>query len=182
MRRIFQIAAVAIAVLNLTFGQVKVSASPKGDDAVAREPFTLKLRDKDHDYEKHFDERVPFVANNSVNLFAGEKFGINLKVSADASEVTYQPDAKKADVWFVFTQEKKLAGGVGMMLVVQNKLKSEIRMEGLMTVPRRDGVFKTGILPIGAGLSNFESWPHPIVELTLKNFRLSETAAGKSGK
>ena len=52
--------------------------------------------------------------------------------------------------------------GPGMMLTVQNKMKRDVSMEALMSLPGRKGVFKTSIVPIKAGLSDFESWPHPI--------------------
>jgi len=149
---------------------------------VFREPFTLKLRvDKDHYYEEHYDRRIPYVAENDVYLFAGEKFGVNLAAKSDnVVEVTYQPDFNKADVWLIFTQEKELLGGVGMMLTIRSKIKRELRLDALMTIPGKKEVYKTSILPIEAGLSDFESWPHPVVQLVLRNFRLSDEKTGKT--
>lgn len=149
------------------------------DTRVFRDPFTLRLRvDKSHYYEERYEKRVPYVSNNDVYLFMGENFGVNLIARSDgAADVTYQPDIKKADVWFNFTQPKEL--GAGMMLTVQNKLKQKLQVEGLMKVPGKEGIFKTSVLPIEAGLSDFESWPHPIVQLVLRNFRLSESQLGE---
>ena len=162
--------------------QEQPSANPKSDTLVFREPFTLKLRvDKDHYYEEHYDKRIPYVAENDVYLFAGENFGVNLSIKGDdVVEVTYQPDSKRADVWFSFKQAKELPGGVGMMLIIQNKLKRRLYMDALMTVPGKKDILKTSIVPIQAGLSDFEEWPHPIVQLVVRNVRLSEKAAGKS--
>ena len=164
------------------FCQEPALAAPNVDATVLREPFTVKLHvDKEHYYEEHYDKRIPYVAENDVYLFSGEKFGINLKVNSDnVVDVTYQPDGKKADVWFIFTQEKELAGGAGMMLTIQNKLERELRMDALMTVPGKKEIYKTSIVPIEAGLSDFESWPHPIIQLVLKNFRLSDARAEKT--
>ena len=162
--------------------QEQPPASPKQDTPVFREPFTLKLRvDKDHYYEEHYDKRIPYIAEKDVYLFSGENFGVNLGIKGDdVVEVAYQPNIKKADVWFSFKQEKDLLGGIGMMLVIQNKLKRQLHMDALMTVPGKKEIYKTSILPIDAGLSDYESWPHPIVQLVLRNFRLSEEHAGKS--
>jgi hypothetical protein len=150
---------------------------------VFREPFTLKLRvDKDHYYEEHYERLVPYVAQNDVYLFSGEQFGVNVSVQSDEIvDVTYQPDVKKADVEFKFSQEQKISESA-MMLVIQNKLKRKLYMDGLMTIPGKKGVYKTSILPIEAGLSDYESWPHPVVQLVLRNLRLSEKPAEKSAK
>jgi len=162
--------------------QERPSPDPKLDGLVFRDPFTLKLRvDKDHYYEEHYDKRIPYVADNDVYFFAGENFGVNLNIKDDdVVGVTYQPDSKKADVWFSFKQAKELPGGIGMMLIIQNKLKHRLYMDALMTVPDKKGIYKTSILPIEAGLSDFESWPHPIVQLVVRNIRFSAKTAEKS--
>lgn len=158
-------------------------SSPPPDARVFREPFTLKLRvDKGHYYEEHYDKRTPYVSGNDVYIFSGETFGINLNVNGnDVAGVVYQPDAKKADVWFIFSQPKELAPS-GTMLVIRNNLKRELRMEAVMTVPGKQGIYKTSIVPIGHGLSDYESWSHPIVQLVLRNFRLSDKETVKPAK
>lgn len=174
-----------IATLSiLLVGQDQQSSAPPTSDAlVFREPFTLKLRvDKDHYYEEHYDKRIPYVSDNDVYLFSGEQFGINLNLKGDdVAGVVYQPDAKKADVWFVFSQPKDL-GPAGTMLTIRNNLKRELRMEAVMTVPGKQGIYKTSIVPIGPGLSDYESWSHPIVQLVLRTFRLSDKETVKPSK
>ena len=143
---------------------------------VFRDPFTLRLRiDRDHFYEEHFD-KTPYVAENDVYLFSGDKFGINVIITNnEISRVTYQPDAAKADVEFRFTQEK-IGGRETMLLVIQNKLKRMLFLDALMTVPQDKGIHKTSIVPVEPGLPDYESWPHPIVQLVLRNLRFSEKA------
>ncbi len=159
---------------------VPPSAIPSQDSRVFREPFTLHVRvDKSHYYEERYEKPIPYVSDNDVYLFVGESFGVSLNTRSDgAADVTYQPDIKKADVWFSFEQPKKLEP-VMTMLTIQNRLKQRLQVDGLMTVPGKQGILKTSILPIEAGLSDFESWPHPIVQLVLRNFRLSESQIGK---
>ena len=60
-----------------------------------------------------------------------------------------------------------------MLLVIRNRLKRSVSLDALMTVPGDNGVHETSVLPVGPGRSNTESWPHPIVQLMLRNFRLS---------
>jgi len=148
-----------------------------------REPFTLKLRvDKDHYYEQHFD-KVPYVAEDDVYVFLGDHFGVNLTDNkGEFLTVTYQPDSARADVQFGFTQEKAGNGMFMMLLTVQNKLDHRLSYEALMTVPKKEGMLKTNMLPIEPRLASFESWPHPIVQLVLRNFRFSDSPAKQKGE
>jgi hypothetical protein len=152
--------------------QVPTDGSPQA--TVFRDPFTLKLKlDNKHFYEEKFD-KIPYVAENDVYLFVGEDFGVKVTILNDEiSQVTYERDPAKADIAFKFTQElinKKLV----MMLVIQNRLNRQLFIDALMTLPNKKGAFKTSIVPIEKGLSDFEMWPHPIVQLVLRNFRFSE--------
>jgi hypothetical protein len=166
---------VALAVGTLVFAVcVPQSNGPNGTEPVFRAPVVLKLHvDNEHYFEETFD-RVPYVADNNVYLFAGESFGITVTIADDQmSRITYQRNPAKADVEFKFTQEKSRDGFM-MLLVIKNKLKRKLFLDALMTVPREKQIYKTTVLPIDPSLSSFESWPHPIVQLVLKNFRFSE--------
>ena len=183
MRLLFAAMMAASLCLMVSPAQTQEPGStgmPPQDPRVFREPFTLRVRvDKSHYYEEHYEKRIPYVSDNDVYLFTGENFGVNLTSKDDgAVEVSFQPDIKKADVWFSLAQPKEL-GGAAMMLTIQNRIKQRLQVDGLMTVPGKQGTFKTSILPIEAGLSDFESWPHPIVQLVVRNFRLSESQIGK---
>jgi hypothetical protein len=182
MRMVLSILVLA-TLSSLLIGQDQQPTAPIPDTRAFREPFTLKLRvDKDHYYEEHYEKRISYVSGDDVYLFSGENFGVNLSFKGDdVAEVVYQPDFKKADVWFIFSQPKELAPA-GMMLIIQNKLKRDLRMDALMTIPGKEGIYKTSIVPLGAGLSDYESWPHPIVQLVLRNFRVSDKDAGKPKK
>jgi hypothetical protein len=143
-----------------------------------REPFTLKLRvDKQHYYEQHFD-KVPYVAGSDVYLFVGDHFGVNFTdTKAEFLTVAYQPDSGKADILFAFTQETDGQGNPMMLLSVQNKLNRGFSYVAIMTVPTKKEIIKTHVLHVEARLSNFESWPHPIVKLVLRDFRFSDSPA-----
>lgn len=163
-------------LMILSYALLAQEQSPTAEAAPTfREPFTLKLRvDKQHYYEQHFD-KVPYVAGSDVYLFLDDHFGVNLTdTKAELLTVTYQPDSGKADVLLSFTQETDGKGNPFMMLSVQNKLQRGFSYDALMTVPTRKEILKTHVLPVEARLSNFESWPHPIVQLVLRNFRFSD--------
>lgn len=182
MRKGLQFAMLMTLCLS-NFCQAQESTAKPGGP-VLRSPFTLKLRvDKEHYYEERYDRRVPYVSENEVYLFLDDKFGVNLTIRNDRIVyMSYQPDVAKADVWFTFQQPKELQSSAGMMLTIQNRMKRGLSMEALMTVPDKKQVFKTSILPVEPGLSGFESWPHPIVQLVLGNLQLTPDAASQPKK
>ncbi len=174
MRSVHQVVvAIALCAASVPLLQAQTSA-PKAKAPLMREAFTRRLKiDKDHFSDIHYD-RQPYVAENEVYLFPGDKFGVNLVVkNGHVSEVLYQPDVKKADVVFGFEQPQELQNGLGMALTIDNKMKRGVSMEALMSVPEKKDVFKTSILPVKAGKSGLESWPHPISQLVLGNLQLT---------
>lgn len=165
-----------VAMVILVAGIASLSAQtskPKPKGPVMREPFNLRLKvDKVRYDEVHYDKQ-PYVLENEVYLFSGEKFGVNLGVKdGRVLEVRYQPDVKRADVVFGFEQPKELQDGLGMALTIDNKMKRGVSMEGLMTIPGKKDPLKTSILPVQAGKSGLESWPHPIWQLVIGNLQL----------
>jgi hypothetical protein len=172
---------IAMLVVSLSMfcasSQAQAPTDNTAPSPLFRGPFTLRLHiDKEHYYEEHFD-KIPYVEKNDVYLFAGESFGINLATSGDeVSRVTYQPDTSKADVELIFQQDKMKDDKAMMRLIIHNKLKRTLFLDALMTVPGSKEIHKTTIPPVPAGLSDYESWPHPIVQLVLRNFRFSKNA------
>lgn len=148
-----------------------------------RDAFTIRLKvDKDHYQEFHY-EKQPYVSENEVYLFSGDKFGVNLIVKEDrVTEIRYQPDATKADIVFGFEQPKELQGGLGMALTIDNKMKLAVGMEVMGSVPGKKDPFKDKIVPVAPGKSDLEWWPHPIAQLVLGNLRLATKAADEPKK
>jgi hypothetical protein len=147
----------------------------KTPDAVFREPFILKLHvDKEHFYEQKVG-KIPYVHGGAVYLFKGDEFGLALDIQNNAvRSVKYQKDVKKADVTLKFTQEVQPDGTAYMMLHIHNNTKHTLDLDALMTAPGHKEIAKTTILPVKPGLSGFETWPHPIVQLVLRNIRIAK--------
>jgi len=165
------LSALLLSAVTVTFAADDTVKKPV-KDTVFREPFTLKLHvDKEHFYEEKIG-KIPFVHDGDVYLFKGDEFGLTLDIQTNSIRtVKYQPDLKKADVTLKFTQEVQPDGSAMMMLHLHNNTKQTLEMDALMTVPDKKGIAKTSILPVQPGLSGFESWPHPIVQLVLRNIR-----------
>lgn len=150
-------------------------AKKPGDDPVFRKPFTLRLHiDRENLYEQEID-KVPYVHKDVVYLFKGDEFGLALDIKDNAIlSVQHQPDLKKADVTLKFTQDVKPDGTSMMLLHLHNNTRHTVSMDALMTLPGKKGVAKTTVLPLQPSLSGYESWPHPIVQLVLRNIQIAK--------
>jgi len=173
------------AVLGWAAEPIADQAKPiaEVEKLIFREPFTLKLHvDKEHYYEEKFDRKIPFVAHNNVYLFSRESFGLKLNITnGEISAVTYQEKKKDADIELTFKQEMQDNGDAMMMLKVKSNIKQVLFLDALTTVPGKKGTCKTSILPLQPGLTGFETWPHPIVQLVLTNLRFrKETPSNTS--
>lgn len=163
---------VALVVLMAGIALSAQRSKPEPKNAVMREPFTLHLKvDKQHYAEMQYG-RQPYVSENEVFLFSGDKFGVNFVVKDNSVvEVRYQPDVSKADIVFGFEQPKELQDGVGMALTIDNKTKRGVSMEAQGSVPGKKDLFRDTIRPVQAGKSSLEWWPHPISQLVLGNLQ-----------
>lgn len=173
VRSVLALAISTTLLLSVCFSQTK---SAREEERVFRAPFKLKLHIDDKRYYEQSFDRIPYVSGNDVYLFSGEAFGINVTAAEnEISRIAYEPDPAKADVELRFTQEKSENGWM-MMLVIRNKLKHRLYLDALMTIPGKEEILNTNVLPVEPNLSDFESWPHPIVQLVLREFRFSERA------
>jgi hypothetical protein len=183
MNRLSSLAlVVAFAVPMLAWPLPQAPANAAGEAQVFRDAFTLKLRLNSNDnYQKQFD-KVPYVDGGDVYLFVGEKFGVNVTVSGDEiTGLTYVPNWDQADVGFEFSEPVVKGGktpGATMTLIIHNKLKRQLFIDALMTLPQKDGINNTDIAPIRAGMGDFDMWQQPIVQLVLRNFRFAQQPSG----
>lgn len=164
-------AFLALAALTLAADDAKKPDA----DTVFREPFTLKLHfDKERYYEEKIG-KIPYVHRDMVYLFKDDEFGLTLDIQKNSIRgVRYQKDLKKADVTLKLIQVVNPDRTAMMMLTIHNNTKHKLNLDALMTVPTEKGIFKTSILPVAPGLSGIETWPHPIVQLVLRNIRVAK--------
>lgn len=167
--------AAVFAGMGLAWGQAPDEEKEDKPKVVYRDPFVLKFPvDVKHYYEERFG-KVPYVDKGVVYLFKGDDFGVTLDVvDGVVKNVRYQPDVMLADVTLRFTQEESADGTGMMMLEIHNNTKYTVRAQAQMRAPGTKESAPTGILPVGPGQSNFESWANPIVTLTLYRFSVEE--------
>lgn len=136
-----------------------------------RKRFTLKLRIGDSQYYEEPVDEVPFVAENVVYLFAGDSFGVSLMgTDSEAASVIYQPYSKWSDVDLSYMQEQKGDRYV-MVLSVWNRGNRAVCFDAFISGPGEKTLAETRSIAAGPHVSAVDSWPQPIVELVLKNFR-----------
>jgi len=163
----------AAALLATLAVSLCAQSEEKKDELVFREPFTLKVGiDKKHYTEQKFG-KIPYVdEKGNVYLFKGENFGVRFSVSGgEIAKISYEKDPKKADLSFEFAQNDERTDETSMMLIIKNNTDKTVYMNALMTIPGKKGILKTSILPVQPKLEqgNFENWPHPIIQLVLKD-------------
>jgi hypothetical protein len=174
MRRVL---CLAIAIVAAACARANADEPKSKDDGgtVFRKPFTLKLHvDKEHFYEQKI-EKVPYVHKGNVYLFQGDSFGLDVQIAeGKIQKIAYQADLSKAAVTLKFQQEVPEDGDAMMMLTIENRTKHKLFLDAVMVVPDRQKPLRTSILPVQPGLSGIETWPHPIIQLVLRNLRLTE--------
>jgi hypothetical protein len=69
-----------------------------------------------------------------------------------------------------------------MLFTIENRTEHWLIYEAAIRVPKRDGFYKTSVMPLGPLVSNFESWPQPIDQLALKNFSFTGKPGGNPAK
>ncbi len=169
--------ALILTIAALSISPCAYSQDAPAEKPVFRAPFTLNLKVDDTHYWQEKVEPVPYVAEGDIYLFIGESFGINVKVVDDkVLQIVYQPDLSKADVQFKFTQEQS-KDSLMSLLIIQNNTKHVLYFDAVMTKPDDKNFYNTSIVPVPAGLKDFESWPHPIVQLALRNLRFTDDKA-----
>ncbi len=145
------------------------------DDVVYRDPFTLKLRMDDEHYYRQKLDKIPYVYRNDVYLFSGEAFGIDLAIAdGRVQRVNYRKKPEGADIELRFGQRMVKGKKWIMLLMIKSNLTEPVYLDGFMTLPGKQGIYETPILPLQPGVKGYESWPHPIAQLVLRNFRFKK--------
>lgn len=111
----------------------------------------------------------PYVTGDgAIVIFPGETFVIAFAVES-GKIVGAQPNPVGGSLSNAVEVSLKQVDS-GMMLTVANNLSKAVKYDATMKAPD-DRMVYTSSCPVDAGLSNFESWPHPIKFLELSNFR-----------
>jgi len=110
----------------------------------------------------------PAKLEDKVTIKLGQKLTIQFQGdSLKAPKVVEQPDPKKPSVALDLSRN-----GENVILHVKNGFRRTLRVRCLMRLKGQQTYRETSIIPIPAGLGDFESWRDPIEQLVLFDFKL----------
>ena len=120
---------------------------------------------------------VPVFDGKYLIIFVGETVYLEAE-ERDGSIGNFRavPDLVHPDRTMTF---KLYQTDFGMMLSVNNPFSKLIKFHADMAVPERQGFYKTSTCPVFSG--SFESWPHPIIQLLVHDFRILDQDDPKAG-
>jgi hypothetical protein len=116
---------------------------------------------------------VPYVTDKgAIVIFPGEQFVVAFEIE-NGKIVNAQPNPASGSLSDAVEVSFKQIDS-GMMLTVANNMSEPVKYDATMRAPD-DRMLYTSSCPVDAGLSTFESWPHPIKFLELSNFRFQDS-------
>lgn len=119
----------------------------------------------------------------NIIIYPGEA----LEIAFDANDVAHPkfiavvPNASVSAPGTLTLEFAQTAGQPYMTLMLNNAVGVALRYDATIYVPAREGmrVVRTSSCPVMSGMTNTESWQHPVVMLELSNFRI-EPVSGSS--
>ena len=114
----------------------------------------------------------PSKIDDKVAIKVGERLTIQFQTQGESlkmPKIVEQPDPKRPSMTLDFSKRDQM-----IMLHIKNGFSQTLRMRCLMRLTGRDGYVETSIVPIPAGLGDFEGWQDPVEEVVLFDFRLEK--------
>jgi hypothetical protein len=114
----------------------------------------------------------PSKIDDKVTITLGQKLTVQFEARGDslkAPKIVEQPDQKQPSVTLDFDKHDET-----LMLHIKNGFPQTLRVRCVMRLKGEKTYSETSIVPIPAGLGDFEGWRDPIEELVLFDFRLSK--------
>ena len=109
---------------------------------------------------------------NTVLIHPGEELYAKFEESGTALKVVRISKEKNAEAQLImkmgtFDKVEKM-----LILKVESKFKQTMLYKAEMRLLSKNRRQETSVVPVLAGLSSYEEWPHPIEELALYGFTL----------
>lgn len=162
MKRLI-IVFIFLFVNAITFGQT--------NDLPNREPFTLKLMVADTTFYQMEVKSTPYILpSNHVQIYPGEK--ILMEIELKENEIVSMKSVKEnlnpeKTIIITFTQQVDEKKHKFMMLALNNPFGMQLEYKANMYLMKHEKWAATHVLPVGAKLSAYESWPDIIVTMEL---------------
>ena len=134
----------------------------------------IRLKRKDGTiYEQINSYLYPVVQSIGVSIFPGEEIFLKgTVVGNELINITALDVSKKNDAVLSFKFQQINNGS--MLLTVYNYGKYDIKYHLHMMPLNDERMLKTSSCPVLSGMAVFESWPYPIYQLLINNFKIIE--------
>ena len=114
----------------------------------------------------------PSKIDDKVTITLGQTLTLQFQAQGDSlktPKIVEQADQKQPSVTLDFDKHDDM-----LILHIKNGFSRTLRVRCLMHLKAQQAYAETSILPIPAGLGDFESWRDPIEELILFDFKLTK--------
>ena len=148
------------------------------NDRSEREDFSLKLAVNGEQFYGMEVKKAPyFVKEKVLQIYPGDKLFIETENKNDtisAMKIVKENKFPKKTIELEFVQDKEDKAHQQMMLTVKNPFDKALIYDAAMFRVGGDSWTQTSIIPIMAGLTNFETWADVIITLVLNNWRFEK--------
>lgn len=117
---------------------------------------------------------APSEKPNTVLIHPGEVLYAQFEESGAALRLVSVQKEKNPQAQLVLTMKPFDQATRLLLLTVESKFRKDMLYKAEMRLLSRNVREETSVVPVRAGLSSFESWPHPIEELALYGFALKQ--------
>ena len=126
-------------------------------------------------YTTNVPESPYFVKEKTLQIYCGEKVFVECEIQGDSiskMKVVEKNINPEKTIVIDFSQNSENRKEIRTDLNVKNPFSKILRYDAFMLTPYFKQWRSTSIIPIRPKLENFEMWPHAIIALELKNWRL----------
>jgi hypothetical protein len=167
-------------ILILALFLLIVPFNSKGQDTaiLKRTPYILRIDvDKVNFYEDQIGATPYVFPNNGMQIYPGET--IYVEVEQDngvikSMKAVKQINSPKTTLTISFSQKSENKIHQMMMLKIQNPFPKNLTYDAKMFLMKQNKWFDTGVYPVMAGLSAFETWPDIIISLGLGSWKFTD--------
>lgn len=116
--------------------------------------------------------QLPAEKPNTVLVHPGDVLYAKFEESGASLKLLSISKEKDDQAQLVLTMKPFDKAAGFLMLQVESKFGKDMAYKAEMRLLSKNRRKETSVIPVRAGLSSFESWPHPIEELALYGFEL----------
>jgi len=146
------------------------------DNPNCRRNVQISMETDSGPFETFLTEYWPAVGDSGISLLPGEELFVEVRIE-DGIVLGFKQVTEIIDPDRTFTFRFVQEHGIGMMLSVQNPFDQPIKYS-IDMIDFQGTSHQTSSCPLVAGGGAFESWPHPIPEIHITNFRVLSESDG----